>query len=119
MHGQSGQVDVVVVGGGIAGSSMATVLASHGLQVAVLERQTSYRDHVRGEFMQLWGVAEAQALDLCGAFERAGAIYLSRTVPYDEVLPARAAEAAARDLTQMLPGVPGPLCVGHPRRASR
>ena len=35
MHGQNRRVDVVVVGGGIAGSSMATVLAGHGLQVAV------------------------------------------------------------------------------------
>jgi flavin-dependent dehydrogenase len=37
----TGQADVVVVGGGIAGSSMATVLAGDGMPVAVLERQTS------------------------------------------------------------------------------
>ncbi len=39
----SGSADVVV-GGGIAGSSLATVLASDGYQVVVLERQTAYRD---------------------------------------------------------------------------
>ena len=41
-------VDVVVVGGGIAGSALATVLARRGLDVVVLERQTAYRDKVRG-----------------------------------------------------------------------
>ena len=40
----SGSADVVVVGGGIAGSSLATVLARDGYQVVVLERQTTYRD---------------------------------------------------------------------------
>jgi flavin-dependent dehydrogenase len=39
-------VDVVVVGGGIAGSALATVLARDGYEVLVLERQTTYRDKV-------------------------------------------------------------------------
>ncbi|MDP8932110.1 MAG: FAD-dependent oxidoreductase, partial [Actinomycetota bacterium] len=40
--------DVVVVGGGIAGSALATALAMGGLEVVVLERQSAYRDKVRG-----------------------------------------------------------------------
>ncbi|HVE95420.1 MAG TPA: FAD/NAD(P)-binding protein, partial [Pseudonocardiaceae bacterium] len=41
------RLDVVVVGGGIAGSALATVLARDGYEVLVLERQTTYRDKVR------------------------------------------------------------------------
>lgn len=33
--------DVVIVGAGIAGAALATVLARHGLDVLVLERQTT------------------------------------------------------------------------------
>jgi len=43
--------DVVVVGGGIAGSAVAAALAAADLTVLVLERQTVYRDKVRGEYM--------------------------------------------------------------------
>ncbi len=69
MLGVTDKVDLVVVGGGIAGAAMATVMARSGARVAVLERQVVYRDHVRGEFMQPWGVAEAQQLQLCDVVE--------------------------------------------------
>ena len=42
-------VDVAIVGGGIAGAALATVLARDGYEVLLLERQTSYRDKVRTE----------------------------------------------------------------------
>jgi menaquinone-9 beta-reductase len=48
--------DVVVVGAGIAGASIAAVLARGGLEVLLLERQRTYRDRVRGEYMAPWGV---------------------------------------------------------------
>jgi flavin-dependent dehydrogenase len=47
--------DVVVVGAGIGGASIAAVLARGGLEVLLLERQRSYRDRVRGEHMAQWG----------------------------------------------------------------
>ena len=53
--------DVVVVGGGIAGSSLAYALAREGLAVAVLEASVEYEDRVRGETMVPWGVDEARA----------------------------------------------------------
>ena len=56
--------DVVVVGGGIAGASIATILARGGVEVLLLERQRGYRDRVRGEYMAPWGVLEARALGL-------------------------------------------------------
>ena len=49
--------DVVIIGGGIAGNALATVLARTGRAVLVLERSTVYRDKVRGEVFHAWGVA--------------------------------------------------------------
>ncbi|MGH3768554.1 MAG: FAD-dependent oxidoreductase [Pseudonocardiaceae bacterium] len=106
--------DVVVVGGGIAGSALATVMARDGYQVVVLERQTAYRDKVRGEGLVCWGVTELLRLDLEESLLDAGGCYVTRVVPYDEVTDPAQAEAAAESLDQILPGVPGALDVGHP-----
>jgi 2-polyprenyl-6-methoxyphenol hydroxylase-like FAD-dependent oxidoreductase len=43
--------EIVIVGAGIGGSALATVLARQGLSVAVLERDLRAVDRVRGEFM--------------------------------------------------------------------
>jgi len=107
-------VDVVVVGGGIAGSALATVLARAGLEVLVLERQTAYRDKVRGEFLACWGVAEMQRLNLEKPLLDAGGCYMTRALFYDEVFDPSEVEARARPLDQLLPGVPGGFDVGHP-----
>ena len=107
-------VDVVVVGGGIAGSALATVLARRGLDVVVLERQTAYRDKVRGEVLSCWGVAEALRLDLEKPLLDAGGHYVNRMVPYDEVTAPEHAAAGAVPLDRLLPDVPGALDVGHP-----
>jgi 2-polyprenyl-6-methoxyphenol hydroxylase-like FAD-dependent oxidoreductase len=108
-------VDVAIVGGGIAGAALATVLARDGHQVLLLERQTSYRDKVRGEFLSCWGVAEMLALDLEKPLLDAGGHYVGRFVPYDEVIDPATAEANAAPLDRLLPGVPGCLDVGHPQ----
>jgi 2-polyprenyl-6-methoxyphenol hydroxylase-like FAD-dependent oxidoreductase len=54
--------DVVIIGGGLAGAALAKSLAERGARVQVLERETAFKDRVRGEQMQPWGVAEARAL---------------------------------------------------------
>ena len=41
--------DIITVGGGLGGSSLARVMADHGARVLVLERETRFRDRVRGE----------------------------------------------------------------------
>jgi choline dehydrogenase-like flavoprotein len=42
--------EIVIVGGGIAGSALATVLARAGLSIVVLERELAHIDQVRGEY---------------------------------------------------------------------
>jgi 2-polyprenyl-6-methoxyphenol hydroxylase-like FAD-dependent oxidoreductase len=107
--------DVAIVGGGIAGAALATVLARDGYEVLLLERQTSYRDKVRGEFLSCWGVAEMLGLDLEKPLLDAGGHYVRRFVPYDEVIDPATAEANAAPLDRLLPGVPGCLDIGHPQ----
>src|SRR6266498_610887 len=106
--------DVVIVGGGIAGGALAAVLARGGAAVAVLERDPMPIDRVRGEFMAHWGVAELQRLGLFDALAAAGGVFPRRNIPYDENLPGEAAHPFTFDLSVLLPGVPGPLCLSHP-----
>lgn len=106
--------DVVVVGAGIAGSALATVLAGEGYRIVLLERQATYHDKVRGEVMSCWGVAELRRLGLEQHLLDAGGCYVKRAVSYDEVVEPMQAESGAVPLDQMLPGVPGLLDVGHP-----
>src|SRR5258708_2876017 len=56
--------DVITVGGGLAGSTLAKNLAEQGYRVAVLERETRFKDRIRGEQMHPWGVTEARALGI-------------------------------------------------------
>ena len=58
------QYDIVTVGGGLGSSALARVMAKHGTRVLVIERETQFKDRVRGEFMCPWGVAEARTLGI-------------------------------------------------------
>ena len=109
------QPDIVVVGGGIAGASLSTVLARHGIRVLLLERQRAYRDRVRGEYMAPWGVLEARALGLEDVIRSTRAVDARYSVGYDELVDPSAAEAAKRDNSTVFPGVSGGLCASHPR----
>lgn len=111
---QANNPDVVVVGAGIAGASIAAVLARDGLEVLLLERQRAYRDRVRGEYMAPWGVLEARTVGLEAVIRGARAVDARYSVPYDELLTPSAAEAAKGDASSILPGVRGPLCASHP-----
>lgn len=59
--------DLIVVGGGVAGSSLARRMAATGSSVLVLERDTEFRDRIRGESLQPWGVAEIRKLGVAEA----------------------------------------------------
>jgi 2-polyprenyl-6-methoxyphenol hydroxylase-like FAD-dependent oxidoreductase len=56
--------DLIAIGGGLAGASLARAMAEEGAKVLVLEREDRFKDRVRGEFLLPWGVAESQALGL-------------------------------------------------------
>jgi 2-polyprenyl-6-methoxyphenol hydroxylase-like FAD-dependent oxidoreductase len=106
--------EIVIVGGGVGGGTLATGLARNGIDVVVLERETIYPDRVRGEFIAPWGVAEFKRLGLLDLLYENGAIHTKRNVPYDENLSPEQAEQRTLDLTKMHPEAPGPICIGHP-----
>lgn len=64
--------DAIIVGGGLAGSSLADQLAQSGHRVLVLERETQFKDRVRGENMLPWGVAAAKRIGLYDTLIAAG-----------------------------------------------
>ena len=108
-----GSVDVVIVGGGVGGSSLGAALAGSGLSVALLERTTSFEDRVRGEWIAPWGVAEAKRLGLYDLLIEKGGHHLSRHVAYDELTRPDDAEANALPIGILHPESPGPLCLEH------
>lgn len=79
--------DVAIVGGGVAGSSLAATLARAGFGAVVVERETRFRDRVRGESMHPWGVREADRLGLLPVLHAAGAVELPRWQRYDDRVP--------------------------------
>ncbi|HVV08179.1 FAD-dependent oxidoreductase [Amycolatopsis sp.] len=107
-------VDAVIIGGGVAGCAAAARLARAGFEVLVLERETAYRDQVRGEGLVNWGYREAADMGLGQAILGAeDASPITRLVNYDETWSAEAARERATDLSAALPGTPGIIGVGH------
>ena len=107
--------EVVIIGAGIGGSALATVLARAGIAVTMLEKSLQHVDHVRGEWLAPWGVAETQRLGLYETLIAAGGHHLGRHIPYsDEVDPATA-ESQLLDLKIFEnAGFKPPLCMRHP-----
>jgi 2-polyprenyl-6-methoxyphenol hydroxylase-like FAD-dependent oxidoreductase len=106
--------DLIIVGGGIGGSALATVMARAGKSVLLLEQSEVYEDRVRGEWIAPWGVDEVKRVGLYELLMSAGGHHLHRHVTYDETLEPAAAEARTLPLSIFREGVPGPLCIGHP-----
>ena len=50
----SNSFDVVTVGGGLGASALAIAMAKSGARVLVLEKETRFRDRVRGEAAAPW-----------------------------------------------------------------
>ena len=76
--------EIVIVGGGIGGSALATVLGREGVSVAVLERDLLPIDRVRGEWLAPWGVTEAANLGILDVLRTdAGGFHVPWFVGYD------------------------------------
>jgi len=101
--------DVITIGGGLAGAALGRALAQAGQRVLIVERETRFRDRVRGEYLEAWGVAEAHALDLVEVLARAGA----REVPWITTWVGGMA-ALRNDVRTNSPGGFAPLCLSHP-----
>src|SRR5689334_20294624 len=56
--------DMVIVGGGLAGSALGRAMALSGAEVLIIEKEPRYRDRIRGEALMPWGTLEACKLDL-------------------------------------------------------
>jgi menaquinone-9 beta-reductase len=102
--------DIAIVGGGIAGASLAYALASAGLTVTVLESSVEYEDRVRGEAMMPWGVKEGRDLGVEQVLLDAGAHVAPAWLQYVEGL----GEPAVVPMSMMLEGIPGTLNMRHP-----
>lgn len=112
---QPDQYDVIILGAGIGGGALSTVLARAGRRVLVLEKTAVHRDRVRGEWMAPWGVAETKRVGIYDTLVAAGAHHLTRHLGYTDAIEPAEAEAAELPLGMLIPGIPGPLCLGHPK----
>ncbi|MBI1239511.1 MAG: NAD(P)-binding protein [Alphaproteobacteria bacterium] len=106
--------DLIIIGGGIGGSALAAAMARAGRSVLLLEKSTVFEDRVRGEWISPWGVAETQRVGLYDVLRAAGGHHLDQHISYDENREAAVSEEGALPLDGFVPGVPGPLCLGHP-----
>jgi 2-polyprenyl-6-methoxyphenol hydroxylase-like FAD-dependent oxidoreductase len=106
--------EIVIVGAGVAGGSMATVLARAGLSILLLEKSSEFVDRIRGEGIASWGVIEARQIGVLDLLVAAGAVYIRRNVPYGEGVPPEVAQAHAIAVDEQVPGSQGNLDIGHP-----
>jgi menaquinone-9 beta-reductase len=71
--------DVIVVGGGPAGSVMAWSLARRGVRVAVVERATFPREKVCGDFVEPGGLRILQAMNCLRALDDSSPLPITST----------------------------------------
>ena len=107
--------DVVVVGGGVVGSALGTILARGGKSVLILEKTTEFVDVVRGEWIAPWGLLDARRAGIYDDLLRANDHHIGVHVEYGDGIDPDSGPARQLDLSAFLPGVPGPLAIGHPQ----
>ncbi len=107
--------EVAIVGGGIGGSALAIALARAGISATILEKSAKHVDHVRGEWVAPWGVAETQRLGLYDLLISAGGHHLKRHIPYGDDVDIETAQTQTLSFTAFEgAGLKPPLCMRHP-----
>jgi 2-polyprenyl-6-methoxyphenol hydroxylase-like FAD-dependent oxidoreductase len=107
--------EVVIVGAGIGGSALATVLARGGISTLALEKSTVHLDHVRGEWLAPWGVAETQRIGLYDALIAGGGHHLGEHIAFGDDVDETTARAEALNFAAFEgAGFKPPLCMRHP-----
>ncbi len=109
---EPGRFEVVIVGGGIAGSALAATLAGEGRSVLVLEKTQRFEDENRGELMWPWGVAEAKQLGLYDVLVAAGGHTVKRAIVWSSIHPGEMSEFSLEGIVR---GVEGSLNLSHPQ----
>lgn len=61
--------DVLIVGGGVAGATMAAYLGNHGIKTAVIEKSLAEQDRIVGELLQPGGVQQLRQMGLMHLLE--------------------------------------------------
>lgn len=104
------QPDILIIGGGVAGSGLAITLSRAGFGVTVVERSPAFRDRIRGESVHAWGVKEMEATGLLEvAIRRADARILPFWTTYQDSQP-----GDPYRWSDDFPDVLGELSVHHP-----
>jgi 2-polyprenyl-6-methoxyphenol hydroxylase-like FAD-dependent oxidoreductase len=101
--------DLIAVGGGISGASLGQRMAKSGARVLVLELETEFRDRIRGECLQPWGVGEARQLGVAEPLRR----WANEMKWVD--LTINGQHAMKRDLVATTPQASGMWAFYHPR----
>ncbi|MEW9838292.1 FAD-dependent oxidoreductase [Mesorhizobium marinum] len=102
--------DLIIVGGGLGGASLAISLAGCGARILIVERQEEFRDRIRGEVLMPWGSLEAQRLGIYDLLLSSCAIEL----PYYSRF-RRGAPPAVRDLHATTPCQTCCMTFPHPQ----
>jgi 2-polyprenyl-6-methoxyphenol hydroxylase-like FAD-dependent oxidoreductase len=115
MSDKADSPEVVLVGGGIGGSALATVLSRAGISTLILEKSAVHVDHVRGEWVAPWGVAETERLGLYDTLLAAGGHHLGEHIPFGDDVDEATARAETLDFAAFAgAGFKPPLCMRHP-----
>jgi 2-polyprenyl-6-methoxyphenol hydroxylase-like FAD-dependent oxidoreductase len=56
--------DLLIIGGGLAGATLGRSMTLAGAQVLIIEKETEFRDRIRGEVLLPWGSVEAKELGI-------------------------------------------------------
>lgn len=105
------ETEVVIVGAGVAGTAMATNLSARGIDVVLLERQESFMDICRGEWLTPWGTHEAHRLGVADALVAVGAWEIREWAQWDEV--SDPDDPPVVDMASFIPDIGGPLSFRH------